>query len=189
MYRINRSHWRKAVALALAIGGFVMLYETRILDSYRVAELLLGDDTRATPGASLQFTATSYCKGTTTASGVRVRSGIAAADPALLPIGSVIDVETGDDRYNGIYTVMDTGPAVKGRTLDIYIWSCHEALQFGRRPVRVTILRLGWDPPASSASLVDRLFRGREARRRAALEAAAASEPEPPEQLSQGRRP
>jgi hypothetical protein len=35
------------------------------------------------------------------------------------------------------------------------------------------VLRLGWDPKASSPTLIDRLFRGREARRRI-------PEPEPP---------
>ena len=168
MYRITRSTWRKAAALALAVAGFVMLYETRILDSQRVAELLLGEETQPTPGATLHFSATAYCKGTTTASGVRVRSGIAASDPALLPVGSVVDVDTGDAKYDGIYTVMDTGPAVKGRELDVYIWSCHEALRFGRKSVRVRILRLGWDPTASSPTLVERLFQRREIRRASA---------------------
>jgi hypothetical protein len=70
-------------------------------------------------------------------------------------------------RYNGVYTIMDTGPSVQGRVLDIYMWSCREALAFGRRPVEVTVLRLGWNPNASTPSLVDRLFRRREAARRA----------------------
>jgi hypothetical protein len=61
---------------------------------------------------------------------------------------------------------MDTGPKVQGRILDLYMWSCHEALRFGRREVAVTVLRLGWDPTASSPRLIDRLFKGREARRR-----------------------
>ena len=33
---------------------------------------------------------------------------------------------------------MDTGPAVRGRSVDLYLWSCKEALQFGRRKVRLT---------------------------------------------------
>jgi hypothetical protein len=61
---------------------------------------------------------------------------------------------------------MDTGPKVQGRILDLYIWSCHEALKFGRRDVEITILRLGWNPTASSPTLIDRLFKGRETRRR-----------------------
>jgi hypothetical protein len=69
---------------------------------------------------------------------------------------------------------MDTGPAVQGRVLDLYMWSCHEALAFGRKPVDVTVLRLGWNPSASSASLIDRLFRRREAARSASPALSAA---------------
>ena len=44
---------------------------------------------------------------------------------------------------------MDTGPAVNGRHLDIYMWSCNEALALGRRDALVTVLRLGWNPKNS----------------------------------------
>ncbi len=67
------------------------------------------------------------------------------------------------ERYNGVYTVMDTGPKVHGRHIDIYMWSCHEALELGRRGMQITVLRLGWNPRASSPRLVERLFRQREA--------------------------
>jgi hypothetical protein len=80
-----------------------------------------------------------------------------------------VTVATGDPEYNGVYTIMDTGPKVQGRILDLYLWSCHEALKFGRRKIEVTVLRLGWDPRASSPSLIDRLFRRREVARRAAV--------------------
>ena len=114
------------------------------------------------PGRRLRFTATAYCKGTTTASGVNVRTGIAAADPDLLPVGSVIQVDRLGERYNGIYTIMDTGPKVQGRHIDIYMWSCHEALDLGRRNDADHVLRLGWNPKASTPRLIDRLFRQRE---------------------------
>ena len=94
----------------------------------------------------------------TTAAGVAVQAGIAAADPALLPIGSVIDVSAPDTKYNGIYTVMDTGPAVRGRLIDIYMWSCYEALDFGRMPIQLTVLRLGWNPKATTPGFLERLF-------------------------------
>ena len=110
----------------------------------------------------LRFTATAYCKGTTTASGVNVRTGIAAADPELLPVGSVIQVYKLGERYNGIYTIMDTGPAVQGRHIDIYMWSCNEALELGRRDIAINVLRLGWNPKASTPTLIDRLFHQRE---------------------------
>ena len=163
---ISRSIWRKLVVLVVAVVGFVLLYETRMLDSTTAAlQSMINYRAQATPGAQLPFQTTAYCKGTTTASGVGVRTGIAAADPQLLPVGSVLNIAVGDDRYNGVYTVMDTGPKVQGRILDLYIWSCHEALRFGRREAQVTILRLGWNPTNSSPTLIDRLFKGREARR------------------------
>jgi 3D (Asp-Asp-Asp) domain-containing protein len=102
-----------------------------------------------TPGRTARFEVTAYCKGETTASGVRVRAGIAAADPKQLPPGSVIQIEGLPADYDGIYTVLDTGPAVQGRILDIYMWSCFDALDFGRRRAAVTVLRMGWDPKTS----------------------------------------
>ncbi len=57
---------------------------------------------------------------------------------------------------------MDTGPKVQGRHIDIYMWSCHEALELGRRSMQIVVLRLGWNPKASTPSLIDRLFRQRE---------------------------
>jgi len=90
---------------------------------------------------------------------VNVRTGIAAADPGLLPVGSVISVATNETKYNGVYTIMDTGPAVQGREIDLYMWSCHDALKFGRQQVRLTVLRLGWNPKATTPSFMQRLFR------------------------------
>ena len=163
---ISRSTWRKLSVLVIAVVGFVFLYETQMFDSRSALWQSMAQGGPPQPGAQLPFAATAYCKGTTTASGVGVRTGIAAADPTLLPVGSVINIATGDTRYNGVYTVMDTGPKVQGRILDLYMWSCHEALRFGRKDVQITVLRLGWDPRASSPSLIDRLFRRREAARR-----------------------
>lgn len=165
---LTKSLRRKVLATLVAVLGFAFLFEASILDSRPFADVLARYDSGSgtpEPGARLRFTATAYCKGTTTASGVNVRQGIAAADPTLLPVGSVIRVDRLDDRYNGIYTVMDTGPAVQGRHVDIYLWSCYEALELGRRPIALTVLRLGWSPQASSPSLIDRLFRQREKNR------------------------
>lgn len=166
MMLLSRSFARKIVATGTAAVAFAFLYEVTVLDSrYAARQLELRESTSApVPGTRLRFTATAYCRGTTTASGVNVRNGIAAADPDLLPVGSVIQVDRLGDRYNGIYTVMDTGPAVQGRHIDIYMWNCDEAkYEFGKRSAGLTVLRLGWNPRASTPSLVDRLFRHREA--------------------------
>jgi 3D (Asp-Asp-Asp) domain-containing protein len=163
--RIAESFWRKAVATFTVATIFVLFYEIETRDSKSEASVPQVIETSVLPqaGARLQFQATAYCKGETTASGVGVRTGIAAADPAILPVGSVIRLETPNPRYSGVWTVMDTGPMVRGRSLDLYLWSCKEALQFGRRKVRLTVLRLGWSPENSIPGIVDTLFRRREA--------------------------
>jgi 3D (Asp-Asp-Asp) domain-containing protein len=173
---ISRSLGRKLAATTAVAAAFVLMYEAKVMDFRYIARPVEVDAAaaeEAIPAAGVQhlkFTATAYCKGTTTASGVNVRTGIAAADPELLPVGSVIQVYKLGERYNGIYTIMDTGPAVQGRHIDIYMWSCNEALQFGRRVIAINVLRLGWSPTASTPNLISRLFRQREA---AKLEAQA----------------
>src|SRR5205809_5577556 len=138
---ITGSLWRKGVVTVVAIGGFVSLYEVTTLDSrYAARQATMRETTAApAPGVRLAFSATAYCKGVTTASGVAAQSGVAAADPDLLPVGSVIDIDSPEARYNGIYTVMDTGPLVQGRQIDLYMWNCNEALAFGRRSIRLTV--------------------------------------------------
>ena len=165
---LSRSLGRKLTVTVVAIVGFVLLYEVTMFDARETAPQGLVDPTVPAAGTRQLFTATAYCKGTTTASGVGVRTGIAASDPAILPVGSVINITAGDAKYNGVYTIMDTGPHVQGRLVDVYMWSCHEALAFGRQPIELTVLRLGWSPSASTPSLIDRLFRRREAARHVA---------------------
>jgi len=157
---IARSFWRKAIVTAVAAGGFASLYEVTILDS-KYASFLVATETSAppAPGDRLAYRATAYCKGMTTTSGVAAQTGIAAADPTLLPVGSVVQVDSRTPRYDGIYTILDTGPSVQDRLIDIYMWSCNEALQFGRRPIQLTVLRLGWNPSATTPSIIDRLFK------------------------------
>jgi 3D (Asp-Asp-Asp) domain-containing protein len=157
MMLLSKSLRWKIVATAGASLGFVLLYQVTVIDSRYAARQAVARAASAppAPGARLRFTATAYCKGTTTASGVRVRTGIAAADPQVLPPGSVIEVG-GQGKHSGIYTIMDTGPAVQGRIIDIYMWSCYEALEFGRRSLPVTVLRLGWNPRATRGDLAER---------------------------------
>ena len=161
---LSRSTGRKVLATAVAALLFAFLFDVTVFDSQTVARLaeLRESVSKPATGSKLRFTATFYCKGTTTASGANVKNGMAAADPDLLPIGSVIRIDSLGDKYDGIYTVMDTGPKVQGRHVDVYLWSCNEALQMGRRKMHLTVLRLGWNPKNSSPKLVDRLFKQRE---------------------------
>ena len=84
------------------------------------------------------FVATAYCLRGKTAMGHGVRSGLIAADPRVLRLGSRINVGAG--AYSGNYLVSDTGGKIKGRRLDIWMASCSEARRFGRRNVTVSSL-------------------------------------------------
>jgi len=90
--------------------------------------------------AQLPFVATAYCTKGLTASGAPVARGVVAADPDVLPLGTVIRI-TGAARYDGIYRVLDTGALVQRRHVDLYIADCAAARQFGRRSVHVVVVR------------------------------------------------
>src|SRR5436190_24148481 len=92
--------------------------------------------TAAGAGASRgAFSATAYCFSGRTAMGHGVRRGIVAADPRVLKMGSKIYVNAG--AWSGMYLVSDTGGAIRGKRLDIWVPSCGEAKRFGRRSVQV----------------------------------------------------
>jgi 3D (Asp-Asp-Asp) domain-containing protein len=88
------------------------------------------------------FSATAYSIEGKTASGAQTRKGVVAADPKILPLGSRIRVSDAGT-YDGEYVVHDTGPAIKGREIDIYVASDAEAKRFGRRSVKVEVLSRG----------------------------------------------
>src|SRR5215471_10459228 len=174
---LSRPNSPRFVVMFVVVGVLVLAYEATTFDVIPWGASAIFNPSAPVPGARLEFAATAYCKGKTTASGLEARTGIAAADDSILPVGSVVNVATENARYNGVYTVMDTGPRVQGRLLDLYMWSCHEALAFGRKRIQVTVLRLGWNPHASMPSLIERLFRRHE---RATDPQPTAAVPEPP---------
>jgi len=159
---LSRPNSPRLLIMFAVVGALVLAYEATTFDMLPWGASAILNPSAPVPGARLEFAATAYCKGKTTASGLEVRTGIAAADDSILPVGSVVNVATENSRYNGVYTIMDTGPRVQGRLLDLYMWSCHEALAFGRKQIQVTVLRLGWNPQASTPGVIDRLFRRRE---------------------------
>jgi 3D (Asp-Asp-Asp) domain-containing protein len=105
------------------------------------------EDERNTQDLLHTFVATAYSINNLTACGVKVRTGIIAADPSVLPLGSIVRIEAG--KYSGIYRVLDTGPGVRGKRLDIYMPCRKEAITFGRRKVQIEVVRYGWSEKAS----------------------------------------
>lgn len=93
----------------------------------------------AAPAAS--YVATAYSLRGRTASGRQVSKGLIAADPRVLPLGSRVKLEAGP--YSGEYLVADTGGAVRGRRIDIWTPTSREAMRFGRRVIKLTVLSFG----------------------------------------------
>lgn len=105
-----------------------------------LASRLLDEDTSLTPvgdrnlpvKATWQMKATAYSPGepgvgTVTYSGMTVRTGIVAVDPARIPLGSWVFVEGW-----GYGIAADTGGAIKGARIDLFTWNYAEAaVHFG----------------------------------------------------------
>jgi 3D (Asp-Asp-Asp) domain-containing protein len=95
-------------------------------------------------GKTISVTATAYtaycygCSGVT-ATGIDLRSNpnqkVIAVDPNVIPLGSEVYVEGYGHAIAG-----DTGGAIKGNKIDLFIPSHSEAMKFGRQSVNVTIL-------------------------------------------------
>jgi len=104
----------------------------------RVGETIAVEEGYAVPPAS--YIATAYSLRGRTASGRMVQKGLIAADPRHLPLGSRVRLEAGS--YSGEYLVADTGTMVRGKRIDIWTPTSREAMRFGRRVVKLTVLSL-----------------------------------------------
>ncbi|WP_291653422.1 3D domain-containing protein [Clostridium sp.] len=100
----------------------------------------LGDASNSNNLASYSMTATAYTGHGFTATGlkpVRDPNGLStvAVDPNVIPLGSKVHVEG-----YGYAIASDTGGAIKGNKIDLYMNSEEECITFGRRTVTVTII-------------------------------------------------
>jgi 3D (Asp-Asp-Asp) domain-containing protein/LysM repeat protein len=99
----------------------------------------------SSPGSKeITVKATAYtasCEGCsgTTATGLNIKDNpnekVIAVDPSVIPLGSKVYVEG-----YGEATAADTGGAIKGNRIDIFIPSEQDAINFGVKQVKVTIL-------------------------------------------------
>ncbi len=90
--------------------------------------------------STYSMTATAYTGGTYTAMGlkpVRDPNGLSsvAVDPNVIPLGSKVYVEG-----YGYAIASDTGGAIKGNKIDLYMNSVQECFAFGRRTVTVHLV-------------------------------------------------
>ena len=93
---LANSFWWRIVTAVVTTVIMVMVAETILVDLRTAEDPVLSNVSTPPPEprTPLRFIATAYCKGQTTRSGIPVRSGIAASDPAILPLGSIIRVSS-----------------------------------------------------------------------------------------------
>ena len=90
----------------------------------------------------LVFEATAYCYGNITKTGTSpVEGRTIAVDPEVIPLGSKVYVSCDTwPEIDGTYVAEDTGGAIKGNIIDVYMQDYDTCLQFGRRQVEVRVL-------------------------------------------------
>lgn len=89
---------------------------------------------------SFVMESTAYTGGGITASGLEVMrdpNGLStvAVDPSIIPLGSLLDIPG-----YGYAIAADTGGAIKGNIIDIYLDSYDEAINWGRRIITVNLI-------------------------------------------------
>ncbi|WIV12307.1 3D domain-containing protein [Proteiniborus sp. MB09-C3] len=76
-----------------------------------------------------------------TASGTKARPGVVAVDPKVIPLGTKLYVESLDGTPDYGYAIAeDTGGAIKGNKIDLFIEDAKDVKAFGRRKVKVYII-------------------------------------------------
>lgn len=77
-----------------------------------------------------------------TASGTQARPGVVAVDPRVIPLGTKLYVASTDGSPDyGFATAEDTGGAIKGNRIDLFMTDNQDAYNFGIRKVKVYILK------------------------------------------------
>ena len=121
------------------------MYRSIATKAVLVLLIVAGGNARAAkhgPRLNGRYTATAYSVTGVTASGIYTNRHVVAADPSILPIGTIIKIRHAG-KYRGEYVVADTGRKIVGRRLDIYMPSTRACMNFGKRIVKVKVIKLG----------------------------------------------
>lgn len=78
----------------------------------------------------------SYCLRSMTSRGTPTRIGVIAVDPRVIPFGSKIYVPG-----YGWGTALDTGSGIKGYSIDIWMPTYSQCMQWGVRNVKITVIK------------------------------------------------
>lgn len=99
-----------------------------------------GGGSKAPTGKTMVMESTAYYQGSITATGTRPKrnpGGLStvAVDPRVIPLGSKLYIEG-----YGYAIAEDTGGAIKGNIVDVFLNTAQECRNWGRRHVKVTVV-------------------------------------------------
>jgi 3D (Asp-Asp-Asp) domain-containing protein len=82
----------------------------------------------------MMMTVTSYSLRGRTATGSKPKIGTAAVDPRVIPLGTILFIPG-----YGWARAEDTGSAIKGHKIDVWLPSRSQALKWGRKKLKVKV--------------------------------------------------
>lgn len=141
---------RKLIYICVLVLLFILPFSTKLSyihisnfeSNLNIPKPVYPDKKQQNNYIELILEATAYTKsveeGTSdgiTKSGVPVRRGIVAVDPKIIPLGTKLYI-----KEYGEAIALDTGGAIKGNKIDLYMETKKEAFEFGRRKVKVQII-------------------------------------------------
>lgn len=141
---------RKMIKDAIALAPLDMIIEFGSILNHRTAR---GDILRYSKVLSMKATAYTASYAETgkrpgdkgfgiTCTGIRVRKGVVAVDPRVIPLGTRMYVEVAGKMVDyGFSIAADRGSGVKGNKIDVYVDSLTAARNWGVRNVKVYILK------------------------------------------------
>lgn len=88
-------------------------------------------------GTHMVVESTSYCQGSVTATGTQARWGVIAVDPNVIPFGTKVYIP----QFDKVFIAEDTGGAIKGNKIDIFMENSDDAINWGRRNIDIYILK------------------------------------------------
>ncbi|HET7458811.1 MAG TPA: 3D domain-containing protein [Gemmatimonadaceae bacterium] len=97
---------------------------------------------RARVGVRVPVEITYYCLQGTTRTDRPTRDGIVAADPRVFPLRRRVELFVGGESL-GRFLVDDTGALIRGHVVDVWVPSCADARQRGRRYGEAVLLERG----------------------------------------------
>lgn len=146
----NLMNWNNISSHLIFPGDQLILQGTKVASAHTTAQASTPVQKAAT-SAPVSSTAkemtvtatayTAYCTGCsgTTATGIDLRSNpnqkVIAVDPSVIPLGSRVWVEGYGEAIAG-----DTGGAIKGNIIDLFMKDKQDALNWGRQTVTIKIL-------------------------------------------------